>query len=43
MDNKQKVDALLNLANKSQEQITDEYKVLSKEIADLTNKIKGLV
>lgn len=34
---------LFFLANKSQEQITDEYKILSNEIADLTNKIKGLV
>ncbi|UQB42518.1 hypothetical protein JX580_00970 [Thiomicrospira microaerophila] len=31
---------LFFLSNKSQEQITDEYRMLSKEVQDLTEKIK---
>jgi hypothetical protein len=31
---------LFFLANKSQEQITSEYKLLSQEVSDITNKIK---
>ena len=39
----QVADKLFFLSNKSQEQITEEYKNLSSEVAELTSQIKELV
>lgn len=38
----QSAEKLFFLGNKSQEQVTDEYKLLSKEVSELTRRIRTL-
>ena len=40
---KESADKLFFLSNKSQEQITDDYKILSKQVSSLTDKIEAAV